>query len=93
MLVTSPKALATSPPSTIEGSSDTTTEIVSTTTIAVAQVPTSAPTLAPTCAPVPITPTSKKSSLDSAYAAEIEKPEQKPMGTPVTLSPITTDSN
>ncbi|XP_007499699.1 UV excision repair protein RAD23 homolog B isoform X4 [Monodelphis domestica] len=97
VMVTKPKAAATSAPSpaTTQQSIPATTSTVSSSTAAsVAQAPTPSPALAPTPTPTSVTPTPAAAVCEPipTSAPKEEKPAEKPVEAPIGVSPTSSDS-
>ncbi|XP_044540922.1 UV excision repair protein RAD23 homolog B isoform X2 [Gracilinanus agilis] len=97
VMVTKPKAAATSAPSpaTTQQSIPATTSTVSSSTAAsVAQAPTPSPALAPTPTPTSVTPTPAAAACEPTptSAPKEEKPAEKPVEAPIGVSPTSSDS-
>ncbi|XP_068946732.1 UV excision repair protein RAD23 homolog B [Petaurus breviceps papuanus] len=97
VMVTKPKAAATSTPSpatTQQSNPATTTTVSSSTAASVAQAPTPSPALAPTPTPTSVTPTPAAAACEPVptSAPKEEKPAEKPVEVPVGISPTSSDS-
>ncbi|XP_036594112.1 UV excision repair protein RAD23 homolog B isoform X2 [Trichosurus vulpecula] len=97
VMVTKPKAAATSTPSpatTQQSNPATTTTVSSSTAASVAQAPTPSPALAPTPTPTSVTPTPTAAACEPipTSAPKEEKPAEKPVEAPIGISPTSSDS-
>ncbi|XP_036607789.1 UV excision repair protein RAD23 homolog B-like [Trichosurus vulpecula] len=97
VMVTKPKAAATSTPSpatTQQSNPATTTTVSSSTAASVAQAPTPSPALAPTPTPTSVTPTPTAAACEPipTSSPKEEKPAEKPVEAPIGISPTSSDS-